>query len=500
MGSDTAAASVARPPRPWPALGTFLAVQAVLGCWWAAFYPGLFSRDSVLYLSHTVVGPWVSDHSVLYDAIMWLSFTETGDLGAVTFAQTTAMAGALTFLAQSLKALGAPRRLTTAVVVLMPLAPPVGAFTVTLWKDVPFTICAVAVAGVCARFAAARRVSGPGLAALGALSLALGLFRANGFLVVGVAVVALLVVLRARRLRLLLVGTVAAALPLLLTNVVLPQVGIAAPAKTYVYHTAFGDLAVAFRDRPALFRAEDRALLESVAPLDRWWWGGTCYTINTLIWREDFSWPQADAHAGELLALWRRLLTEDPGLVVDARLCRGAIAWRPVGDPRFTGGGTYRFSLRPTADTYVGPGKVADFPGRWVFSLRPLSHELYQVAGPWLTGSLAPEYDWALWRGASWAYLSYLAVALGAAARRNRYVLGVAAVVAGQQLAVLANISAQDFRYMASPILIGVLLVPLLLGSAGRLARAAARRAARWRPGNALARCKRLISGKRTAS
>ncbi|MEW9546823.1 hypothetical protein [Nonomuraea sp. NPDC050783] len=487
-----------RPRGPWAALATFLAVQAVLGCWWAAFYPGLFSRDSVLYLSHTVVGPWVSDHSVLYDAILWLSFTETGDLGAVTFAQTTAMAGALTFLAQSLKALGAPRRLTTVVAVLMPLAPPVGAFTVTLWKDVPFTICAVAIAGVCARFAAARRVTGLGLAGLGALMLALGLFRANGFLVVGVAVVALVVVVRTARVRLLLVGTVTAALPLVLTNVVLPQVGIVAPAKTYVYHTAFGDIAVAFRDRPRLFGTRDRALLESVAPLDRWWWGGTCYTINTLIWRKDFSWQQADAHAGELLGLWRRLLTEDPRLIVDARLCRGSIAWRPVGDPLMTGGSTYRLSLRPTADSYVGPGKVADFPGRWVYSLRPLSHELYHVAEPWLTGSLAPEYDWALWRGASWAYLSYLAVALGAVARRNRYVLGVAAVVAGQQLAVLANISAQDFRYMASPIPIGALLVPLLPAGAWRLSRALARRAAWSRPARVLTRCKSLISGKRT--
>ncbi|MFI7698388.1 hypothetical protein [Nonomuraea sp. NPDC049480] len=462
MGSD-------RKPRPWVALATFLIIQAVLGCWWAAFYPGLFSRDSVLYLSHTVVGPWVSDHSVLYDALLWLSFTKTGDLGAVTFAQTTAMAGALTFLAQSLKALGAPRKLTTAVAVLLPLAPPVGAFSVTLWKDVPFTICVVAVAGVCARFAARRRVTGPGLAGFGTLLLALGLFRANGFLVAGVAVVALVLIVKTMRVRLLLVGTFVAALPLALTNLVLPQAGIAAPSKTYVYHTAFGDIAVAFRDRPDLFSDRDKALMASVAPLTRWWWGGTCYTINPLIWRSDFSWQQADAHAGELLDLWKRLLVEQPRLIVDARLCRGAIAWKPVQDPLMTGGATYRFSRRPTADSYVGPDAVPDFPGRWVYSLRPLSLELNQVADPWLTAALAPEYDWVLWRGASWAYLSYLAVALGALARRNRYVIGVAAVVAGQQLAIMANISAQDFRYMASPIFIGALLVPLLLASAGVL-------------------------------
>ncbi|MEV5329263.1 hypothetical protein AB0K67_34475 [Nonomuraea sp. NPDC052634] len=468
MGSDT------RPGRPWVALATFLIVQAVLGCWWAAFYPGLFSRDSVLYLSHTVAGPWVADHSVLYDALLWLSFTGTGDLGAVTFAQTTAMAGALTYLAQSVKRLGAPRLLTTAVAMLMPLAPPVGAFTVTLWKDVPFTICAVAIAATCARIAARRAVTLPALAGLGALFALLGLFRANGFLIAGVTVLALVVIVTTRRVLLLLTGLLAASLPLVLTGHVYPRAGIVAPSPTYVYHTAFGDIAVAYRERPELFTPGDIGLMSSVAPLRRWWEGGTCYTINPLIWRRDFDWRQADMRAGELLDLWRRLLVTDPELVVRARLCRGAIAWRPVADAAATGGATYRLSLRPNADTYVGPGKVTDFPGRGVFSLRPLSMELYQVASPWLAGALTPQWDWVLWRGASWAYLSYAAAALAALTRRNRYALGVAAVVAGQQLAVLANISAQDFRYMAAPILTGALLVPLLLG--GLVPRRRARR------------------------
>jgi hypothetical protein len=457
--------------RSWVPFAMFLAIQAVLACWWAAFYPGLFSRDSVLYLSHTVVGPWVSDHSVLYDSLLWLSFNTTGDVGAVSFLQTTAMAAALAYLVCALKAMGAPRRTTTVLAVLLPLAPPVGAFTVTLWKDVPFTICVVALTAACAGMAAERTVTTRRLAWLGLLMIALGLFRANGFLVVGVAVIVLLVVVPFMRVRLALVGTVAAALPLLLNNLLFPQLGIAAPSKTYVYHTAFGDVAVAYRDHPELFTPQDKALMSTVAPLTRWTEGGTCYTINPLIWRQDFSWAQADAHAGELLDLWKRLLLERPAMVVDARLCRGAIAWKLFDDPGVEGGATYRFSLRPNADTYVGPGKVPDFQGRWVYSLRPLSPSFHEVAGSWLDTTLESRYDWLLWRGALWSYLSYVAVALAAVALRNRYVIGVAAMVAGQQLAILANISAQDFRYMASPILIGALLTPLLAASIVRAPR-----------------------------
>ncbi|WP_336213007.1 hypothetical protein [Nonomuraea sp. LPB2021202275-12-8] len=459
-------------------VATFAAIQAVLACWWAAFYPGLFSRDSVQYLSHTLAGPWVSDHSVLYDAILWLSFTTTGDLGMVTFAQTTAMAGALTYLAQSLKALGAPRRTTTAVAIALPFVPTTGAFTVTLWKDVPFTICAIAIAGACAGLAARRAVTPLRLAGLGTLLTLLGLFRANGFLVVAITVAVLLVVVTAARVRLALVGAGAAALPLLLNSLIFPQFGISPPSGTYVYHTAFGDIAVVYREHPELFTGEDRALLASVAPLTRWTEGGTCYTVNPLIWRPDFDWARADAHAGELLGLWRRLLVEQPGLVVDARVCRGSIAWRVAADQLAVGGSTYRMSLRPNADTYVGPNKVSDFQGRQVFSLRPLSPELYQVAQTWLTATLVPRFDWLLWRGALWSYLSYAAVALAAWALRNRFVPAVAAVVVGQQLAILANISAQDFRYLAAPIFVGVLLVPLLAAAPAKLLRRLVRRRA----------------------
>lgn len=450
-------------------IATFLAIQAVLLLWWLAFYPGLFSRDSVLYLSHTLVGPWVSDHSVLYDALLWLSVKTTGDLSAVTFLQTTAMAAALTCLAEALKAVGAPRRTTTAAAVLLPFLPPFGAFAVTLWKDVPFTACAIAIAAVTCGIAAHKSLNTRQLVALGILFTGLGLFRANGFLVVAIAVVVLIVVIRNMRVRLALVGLAAAAVPMLANSLVFPLVGIQAPSKTYVYHTAFGDLAVAYREHPEAFEQRDRDVLAAVAPLSRWYKGGSCHTINPLIWRGDFSWEQADAHSAELLDMWKRLLIRDPGLVIETRLCRGSIAWTLTDDQFADGGDTYRFSRRPNADTYVGPGKVADFPERDRYTLRPVWQGLHQVAVSWLDLSLTHSVDWLLWRGAFWCYLSYLAIALAAWAQRNRYVVGIGAVVIGQQLAVLANISAQDFRYMASPIFIGFMLLPLLSSALRRL-------------------------------
>ena len=76
---------------------------------------------------------------------------------------------------------------------------------------------------------------------------------------------------------------------------------------------------------------------------------------------------------------------------------------------------------------------------------------------------MTPQLDWLLWRGVFWCSLSYLIVSLLAGARRDRRLLSLGAIAVAQQLTVLTNIPAQDFRYMAGLIPIGIILVPVLL-------------------------------------
>ncbi|GAA2367197.1 hypothetical protein GCM10010404_22150 [Nonomuraea africana] len=442
---------------------TFLFIQVVLLLWWAAFYPGLFSRDSALYLTHTLEGPWVSDHSVLYDALLWLSVKATGEVSPVTFLQTTAMAAAVALLAQELKRLGAPRVPTTIAAVLLPFAPPFGAFAVTFWKDVPFTACVIGITAVIARIAKNRGPTRGTLIGLGAVMLGAGLFRANGFLVVAITVIVLVIIGKGARARLAVTGLVAAGVPVLLTNLILPQVGIVPPSRTFVYHTAYGDIAVAWKERTDLFTTQDVALMAEIAPLDRWWRGANCNTINPLIWREDFDWRRADELSPQVMALWQRLLIEAPDQVIKTRLCRGAIAWRPGADRWSEGGETYHFSHRWFTWEYVGPYAIERHPEYESFNLRPLSQPLNDLANEWLWASYEPDLDWLVWRGPIWCYASYLALGVAAWLRGNRWVFAIAAAMLGQQAAVLANISAQDFRYMASPIFIGFLMLPLLV-------------------------------------
>jgi hypothetical protein len=91
-----------------------------------------------------------------------------------------------------------------------------------------------------------------------------------------------------------------------------------------------------------------------------------------------------------------------------------------------------------------------------------VSWRLHKAAAFLRSATYAPQLEWLSWRGATWCYVSYLAVGALAWVRRRGELLAVAAMVLGLQLGVLAAIPWQLFRYMAAPIIIGIMLVPLL--------------------------------------
>ncbi|WP_440099716.1 hypothetical protein [Streptosporangium sp. H16] len=501
----------------WFTLACYATAQLALLGWWLAFHPGLMSPDSVTYVAHVTTGPWVAGQSVAYDALLGLSLRVTGDLSPVTLLQTAAMAAALAHLAGAIRSLGVRGRPLLVAVGCAALSPPLGAFTVSMWKDVPFTVCAVLAAGTAVRLVArpggrsrARGVAGsavpdegraggvagsvardgvrrrggarrrggggrggwawdPRFAALGAELLGLGLFRNNGFLVASIAAALLVALLSghpgARRwVATLAAGAVAA--PLLLLGAGYPAMGIAPPSRSFAYQTVFGDLAVAYGRRPRLFDHEQRALLAGIAPLDAWRRGATCQTMAGVFFDPGFGHARAERRISDVLELWRDLLVRAPGMMLSTRVCRAALAWQVASTSDEPGGELYRFSLR---DPRLPEGWQGT-PAASVMRQRPIFAGLLAAGLFALDASTVRQLEWLLWRAPFWCYLAYAAAALAWWRTGSRAALAGAAVVAGQQIGVILTNTAPDFRFMVSPIFIGVLFVPLLLREAAALA------------------------------
>ncbi len=454
-------------PRPWRLpLATYLACQVLYLFWWAAFYPGLMNADSINFILHVTTGPWINNHSVLYDSLVWLSLHATGDLGALTLAQTAAMSAALAYTVFAFRQLGVPGRWTATAAVILAALPPQGTFMVFVWKDVPFSICGYLTVPTLAHLLSLRGPQGWRrtsreswlIAALGLELFGMCLFRQDGFLMVALAVAGLVLLIAGIRIRLAVLGVAAICATLTLNLFIFPAIGIQRPSSSLILGTAYSDIAVAYAEAPQTFTSADLKLMARVVPLAEWK-TENCYSSNTTTFLPGFV-PNATKLSRPLFQLWLRVLKRSPQLIIGARICRGSIAWLVFPGSAAARTFDYATPIWPNLWGWGHVWRVRHNPYRAEMTARPLFGN--QAATFLRMASQTPQLDWLLWRGATWSYFSYLAVAVFFLRRKDRPLLSMAAVVVGQQLIVLIENPIQAFRYMATPLLIGVMLVPLL--------------------------------------
>jgi hypothetical protein len=357
-------------------------------------------------------------------------------------------------------------------------APPLGSFTVFVWKDVPFTVCAVLAFAVTVRLVGRRlrgnwngRLQRSELLLLCAAFLGISLFRNNGFPVAVIAALSLVLTLPGARIRIAALVTATTTVTLLLMFVVYPAAGVERPGKALVHNLHYADLAVAYVQAPDLFTPDDVRLMAKVAPVSTWHAAGTnCYVSDVLYYNASMNRTAAGRLNEPLMRLWWRVLRTSPQQIFGARLCRAHIAWAVFPGPRDKSARTWTYGTSIPADVWGYRG-MQNSPYRPVLKARPLSQTLHHAAAFGRSAFHVPQLEWLFWRGATWCYATYALVALLTRARSCRPLLALAGVTLGVQLTVLAANPAPCFRYMAAPLFIGVLclsLIPALAGHRGR--------------------------------
>jgi len=462
--------------RPWFAVAG--ACECALIVWWLGVFPTLVSPDSVDYTRGIMHGYWYLGGSVFYDALEWLSLAASSSVVPLILLQLTSFAAAIVLLARAVHKLGAPAKLVAATAVVVCALPMTGAFVAYLSKDTLFVVgqllCAAGILELLAddtsdigwRPARWRR---RWFALLITGSVVMTLTRQNGveMLVVATVVVALL----ARRFwRPMLAATaVVTATWAAVTFAIAPAAGAVRPDSSLALGPAYGDIGVVFRADPGLFSAHDLTVMARVAPLSWWHDRSTCYASDPLT-APDFV-IAAHPLAVQLEHVWLRLVARAPQRIVAARICRGAIAW----------------SVTPVAShTILPPLSTPTNLYRERDRLSPASAEAllphppvqwwHHATGKMLSATTTRWAQFALWRGATWCYLAYVAVAVAGIRTRRRAVGAAAALLVANQIVVLVDNPNQLARYMLGCLFLGALLLPLA---------AARRRLPPTRPGSA---------------
>jgi hypothetical protein len=428
-----------------------LAAWAPSLVWFAALRPGLMSGDSLSEWQQATGGHWVDLHPPVYTAAMWVSDRLGGGPSLLTVSQSLLLAAAVVAVARAMVRLGGrPWAVATCAAVVV-VSPMYGAFSISLWKDIPYTAAFLFVSARLLDVVRARLAGDPGAAthdwwAMAAWVAVLTAFRQNGFVfVVGlVAIVAFPLRAEWRRLA-LLVGTSILTL-VLLKAVVYPVLGVAGSGSQPAVALFLHDIAAVGTLDPAAIGPSDRALMATVAPPSVWYEAYRRFGCSSANWEFDprLHWSAVDGHAGQFVALWLRLVRADPHVVVSNRLCVGAVAFRPAG-----------VGVLYTVSRGVDPNP---------FGLRtvPIVGTLHDEAETVLDAIDHPGAQLLLWRAPLWIYAAIGACLITARRLRRWTPLLIVAPLVAMQLAVFAANPAQDARYMFGALVLAVVVLPVL--------------------------------------
>jgi hypothetical protein len=461
--AESGPASEANPARPQRVvterarrIATFVVLTALawlpLFFWYAAFRPGIMSADSLGSWWQASTGRVTDDIAPTYTFLMYVSQRLVGSPSGLALFQQALLASSFVAVGWSLVHLGVRRWVVGIVTAGLLVTPMVGAFSVSLWKDIPYSAamlyCGAAVVWLVKRqldgATTVRAMQAPLLMLLVAASVAV-LIRQNGVLFSIILGVILTAALKGVR-RWIIAGTACTVLVLVsLKTVVFPILGVAPTPEPLKVASLLHDIAAVNHHHPGDI-PEDVALeMETIAPLDTWSRSYSCYTVNPLYYSSEVDLSILEENS--ITDSWIELLIGSPGTVVGHRVCAGSIAWRPMAVDRAN-------SVLYTVSTGIDANDVG-------LETRPIWERLHRFGIELIEESNEPQREWYLWRAPTWIYLCYAALGFAAVRNRSPRLLLPGSVLLAAQLTVLLVNPAQDARYMMGGLMLAVLLLPI---------------------------------------
>lgn len=414
--------------------------------WWLGWFPGFLTPDSIDQLGQIDRFEFFNFHPIAHTFSMWVVTRVWDHPGAITLVQVLLLAGLLGLLARRLTQIGVPWWLTVAAAWITASLPMVGATTIAVWKDVPYSLAMVwAFAEL---VALARDRDGFWTSWWGPLRLgtALGLMwalRANGKITVVIIVIALAIGFATRWRRLL-----AAAGAMVAVGMVLPTVLIAVlsvnPTSIEPAHVFLPDVAAVLVNDPDWFSDADVERLEAIAPIEFWQDKYECTDSTPLVWDPKFKHAPARQSPWEYRSLVARTAITHLPTVLGHRWCAASFMFVP-----WARDGSYLH--RPPFEIYPNTLGIA----RDSISERAYSFTFAQYQ--WIE---KPGVLWFTWRPAL-VVLAGIATYVGIAIRKRlRPLLWAGGLMGAQLINVAAMTPTQEFRYAFGIYLLSLMSLP----------------------------------------
>lgn len=424
--------------------------------WWAGWAPAIMTSDSIDQWNQALSFEFFTAHPITHTASLWLVSIVWSSPAAVTLVHVVATSGLLALVARRLVQIGVPMWFAVGTVWGVAVLPMTGAMTVTMWKDVPFSLAMLWVATELLLMARDRAAFWQGLWGPARLGVALGLvwaFRANGRLTALVFFVALLVGFRTRWRGLATAGAamagVGVVMPAALVLVLPVTSSDIEPAQVFM-----PDVAAVVVNDPADLSAADLDLVVAVAPIAVYEGFYACGDSTPLLFHPDYDNAEIRANPSAYRALIVRTGIGSLDTVLGHRWCAAEYLLSPVNR-------TGTFVHRPPFDIW---------PNTLGLARDPISGFAYDATLGLYQAVERPGIEWLTWRPAL-VILAGMATFAAVMSRRPLRPLGWLALFWAMHLGnVILTSPAHEFRYAYGLWLISLVSIPLwaLVADPGR--------------------------------
>ncbi len=415
--------------------------------WWLGWFPGFLSSDSVDQMGQVARFDFYNFHPIFHTFSLWLVTSVWDNAGAITLVQVVVLAGLLGLVARRLTQVGVPWWLSVGVVWVAAALPMVATMTITVWKDVPYTLAMVWAFTELLLLARDRDRFWGSFAGPLRLGSALGLvwaFRPNGKITVILLIVALAIGFRHRWKSLLVtfgaVIGVGVVVPAALLVVLPVHAGTIEPAEVFM-----SDVASVVVHDPDWFDTADLELIEAVGPLEVWNSEYKCTDSSPLIFHPDFDTSAARGDPWTYRSLVARSVLTHIPIVAGHRLCAASYLFWPV----------------QPADVYLHRPPFEIPPNTLGIARTHLSWRAYEATFAQYQWTEQDSHFWFTWRPALMILAGIATYAAIAFRRRLRPLLWAGALIAAQLVNVAATTPAQEFRYAFGLYLLSLLSLPL---------------------------------------
>ena len=310
-------AYVPRSPAWTDRVALFLCGLVPLLVWWAAFFPGCFSEDSINQLTQALSGSYVDWHPTIHTVLVYrLPLALTGGaVWSIILFQLVALACALTYAGTTLMRV-APRWIAYGFVLVLALSPVTGIISVYPWKDVSFAIVALVMTAQAVRI---RCSDGAWLRSpLCVLGLALTcalccLLRHNGVLLV-VPLMVVVAVLPVDRRRLAVAAALALSIVVMVRGPLYTLLGVASPGQRAIETLGMplSALGSVMQDDPEALDADTKSLLLEALPREAWDSFNYQRGFNSVKWNDQMDLDVLDRQGLGLLGMAARALLASP--------------------------------------------------------------------------------------------------------------------------------------------------------------------------------------------